>query len=242
VTSNYQSLQLKFQRSVPHGLQVLASYAWSHSLDYGSTNAANPLKYGNSDFDVRHNLQAGLSWDMPRYRGHWLLRSLLNDWSTDGRLMARTAFPITLQGNLITNSITGNSYYGDVDLVPNEPIYLHGPQYPGRQAVNPAAFVTPVDPNDPGNAPRNFVRGFGAVQVNGALRREFHLHEGVTAQFRAEAFNVLNHPNFGYVDPTLTDAQFGLATSMLNQSLGAMSALYQQGGPRSTQFALKVIF
>lgn len=242
ITSNYQSLQLKFQRAVAHGLQALFSYVWSHSLDFGSNNASYTLTYGNSDFDVRNNVQAGLVWDIPGYQGKSLLHTLLSNWSTDNRLMARTAFPITLQGNLISDPTTGQQYYGNVNLIPNEPVYLHGPQYPGGKALNPAAFTYPTDPNSPGDAPRNFVRGFGEVQWNATLRREFHIHDQLTAQFRAEAFNVLNHPNFGYIDPTLSDAQFGRATMMLNQSLGAMSPLYQQGGPRSMQFALKLMF
>lgn len=241
-TSNYQSLQVKFQRSITNGLQSLVSYVWSHSLDYGSNNAALSLTRGNSDFDVRHNFQAGVSWDFPKYQGNVIVRALLNGWSTDQRVMLRTAFPITLQGNLISNPATGNTYYGNLNLIPAEPLYRYGSQYPGGKAINPAAFAYPSDPNSAGNAPRNFVRGFGEAQWNTALRREFHIHEGVTAQLRAEAFNMLNHPNFGFVDPTLADAQFGLATSMLNQSLGSMSPLYQQGGPRSMQFALKMIF
>jgi hypothetical protein len=86
------------------------------------------------------------------------------------------------------------------------------------------------------------VRGFGANQVNLATRRDFHLVEDLVLQFRAEAFNLLNHPNFGYVDPYLTDANFGQATKMLNQSLGTVASQYQQGGPRSLQFALKLQF
>ena len=242
ITSNYQSLQLKFQRSISHGLQALVSSVWSHSLDFGSNNASYAPTYGNSDFDVRNNVQAGLVWDLPGYRGKPMLHALLSDWSTDNRLMARTAFPITLQGNLISDPVTGRQYYGNVDLVPNESVYLYDPQYPGGKAINPAAFAFPADPNSAGDAPRNFVRGFGQVQWNATVRREFHIHDRLTAQFRAEAFNVLNHPNFGYVDPALSDAQFGRATMMLNQSLGAMSPLYQQGGPRSMQFALKLMF
>jgi hypothetical protein len=61
-------------------------------------------------------------------------------------------------------------------------------------------------------------------------------------QFRAEAFNVFNRPNFGYIDPTLGDAQFGQATKMLNSSLGSMSSLHQQGGARSMQFSLRLAF
>jgi hypothetical protein len=93
-----------------------------------------------------------------------------------------------------------------------------------------------------GNAPRNFVRGFGATQLNVAARRTFPLFEKVNLQFRAEAFNVLNHPNFGYINPILSNAQFGQATKTLNQSLGTLSSQYQQGGPRSMQFELRLSF
>ena len=86
------------------------------------------------------------------------------------------------------------------------------------------------------------MRGFGENQLNLAARRDFHLVNDLALQFRAEAFNLLNHPNFGYVDPYLTDATFGQATKMLNQSLGTLASQYQQGGPRSMQFALKVTF
>jgi hypothetical protein len=61
-------------------------------------------------------------------------------------------------------------------------------------------------------------------------------------QFRAEAFNIPNHPNFGYIQPAYGNIQFGEATQMINQSLGNLSPLYQQGGPRSLQFALKILF
>lgn len=241
VTSSYQALQVKFQRSVGHGIQALAAYTWSHSIDFGSNNSALPLTRGDSDFDVRNNFQAGLSWDLPGASRNQVLRELVGGWGVDGRLMARTAFPVTLFGNYITDPTTGNQYYGNVDLVPNQPIYLYGSQYPGGRALNPDAFAFPSG-NSQGNAPRNFVRGFGETQINLGARRDFHLHENWVLQFRAEAFNVLNHPNFGYIDPGLSDSQFGLATAMLNQSLGTTASQYQQGGPRSMQFALKLRF
>ena len=240
VTSNYQALQVKFQRAVSHGLQALASYTWSHSIDFGSNNASLPLTRGNSDFDVRHSLQAGLSWDVPHVSENQIAKVLLDRWGVDGRLIARTSFPITLAGNELINT-DGSIYYSNVDLVPDEPIYLHGAQYPGGRALNPAAFAFPSGSN-PGTAPRNFVRGFGEEQVNLALRRTFPLHDRIALQFRAEAFNILNHPNFGYVDSYLTDLQFGLATATLNQSLGTVASQYQQGGPRSMQFALRLQF
>jgi Carboxypeptidase regulatory-like domain/TonB-dependent Receptor Plug Domain len=247
VSSNYQALQIQFQRSVSRGVHALGSYTWSHSLDFGSNDAALPLMRGNSDFDVRNNFQGGLSWDLPEATKNKVGGAFLNDWGVDGRLNKRGGFPITLAGTLLTNP-DGSQFYSGVDYNPLRPVYLYGSQYPGGRILNGGAnntespaFTAPAG-TDSGNAPRNFVRGFGAVQVNLAARKEFPLSERFRLQFRAETFNLLNHPNFGYVDPTLSDATFGQATKMLNQSLGTVSALYQQGGSRSMQFALKLVF
>lgn len=248
VTSNYQALQLKFQRSVANGLQALASYTWSHSFDFGSNNASLPLTRGSSDFDVRNNLQAALSWDIPSGHRQSIWNTFTNGWGIDGRLNIRSAFPITLTGNVMADP-TGSYTYGSVNYNPANPIYLHGKQYPGGRALNggpnvpaaSAAFSLPVG-LETGNAPRNFVRGFGESQINTAIRRDFPIHGDLHLSFRAEAFNVLNQPNFGYIDPTLTDLQFGIATKMLNASLPTMSSLYQQGGARSMQFSLRLAF
>jgi hypothetical protein len=75
-----------------------------------------------------------------------------------------------------------------------------------------------------------------------AARRDFPINEKMKVQFRAEAFNVFNHPNFGFINPTFGTPTFGQATSTLNNSPGVLSSLYQMGGPRSMQFALKLAF
>jgi hypothetical protein len=241
LNSNYEALQVQFQRSIAHGVQALTSYTWSHSLDLGSADRALPLQRGDSDFDVRNSFQGGLTWDLPLVNGNRILGAFLDNWGVDGRLIARGAFPVPLQGSSYVNPADGTVTYMGLNVAANQPLYLHGAQYPGGKAINPAAFSLPVT-GVAGNAPRNFVRGFGEAQINLAARREFHLHEGLRMQFRAETFNLLNHPNFGLVDPTYTDATFGQATQMLNQSLGTVAAQYQQGGARSMQFALKVLF
>jgi hypothetical protein len=121
---------------------------------------------------------------------------------------------------------------------------------PGGRALNPEAFIGVA--NGLGDAPRNFARLFGAWQMDFAIRREFPVSERVKLQFRAEAFNVFNHPNFGNVDPNCyndtstpgcyTPTTFGQATGTLASTLGVLNPLYQMGGPRSMQFALKLVF
>ncbi len=247
ITSNYQSLQMRFQRSIAAGLQTLGSYTWAHTLDYGAPHPTYLPTYGNSDLDVRHNFQIGLSWDSPKLAGTWQRKELLSGWGIDGRLSARTAFPITMLGNLVCDPVTGERYYSGVDLLPDRPRYLYGAQYPGGKAINGgpnaanAAFVLPALSGS-GNAPRNRLRGFDATQINLSLRKQIPLYDRVNLQLRADTFNLFNHPDLGYVETRLTDALSGRATLMLNQSFGPSSSLYQQGGPRSVQLMLKIEF
>jgi hypothetical protein len=240
VTSNFQSMQTQFQRSVAKGVQALASYTWSHAIDFGSNSNALPLQRGNADTDVRNNFQAGASWDLPSIAGPKPTAAFLEDWGLDARMNARSAFPVTLGGNPVIDPATGSELDSGLDLVANQPIYLYGSQFPGGKAINPAAFSIPA--TGTGTAPRNFVRGFGATQLNLAARRDFHLHDGMALHLRAETFNLFNHPNFGYIDSTTSDATFGQATEMLNASLGTVASEYQQGGSRSMQFALRLTF
>jgi len=83
---------------------------------------------------------------------------------------------------------------------------------------------------------------FGAWQMDLAVRREFPIREGLKLQFRTEAFNVFNRPNFGRIDGQFGSGTFGQATGTLASSLGILNPLYQQGGARSMQFALKLVF
>jgi hypothetical protein len=244
LTSSYNSLQVKYQRQVARGLQALASYTWSHSLDYGSFNALYPYTRGNSDFDVRHNVTAALSYDLPKAKlSSSVFSALLANWGIDGRFTARSGFPITLEGNSYVDPNTHQTYYGGLNLVPNVPLYLYGSRslYPGGRRINPAAFTTPAT-GQIGNAPRNFLDGFGAAQGDVAIRRSFPIHESLRVQFRAEAFNISNHPNFGVINSTFGNVQFGEATQILAQSIGSLSPLYQTGGPRSLQLTLKLTY
>jgi hypothetical protein len=263
--SNYNALQLQYERRLSHGLEVLASYSWAHSLDNGSTQITgapwhtiyNPdLDYASADFDVRHSFSTAITYAVPSPSKSSLLRAIAGNWALDSLFRANTALPI--------NVLTGNDPWGigtfvffedpyqRPDAVPNQPFFLYGSQYPGGKAINPAAFQNPTGMQ--GNLGRNALRGFGAWEEDLAVRREFPIHEQIKLQFRGELFNIFNHPNFGNPGTQatgtnwLTSPLFGLSTTTYAQSFdagvgtGAFGSLYNIGGPRSVQFALKLIF
>jgi len=253
LSSDYDSLQIQFRRRLSRGLTALASYTWSHCIDYGSENLSVGYQRGNCDFDLRHNLSTAFSYDLPNLSRNKFARVLLSHWGIDNRFTARTAFPVTLQGNylLLPN---GQEYNEGLNFVPGQPVYIYGSDCaavyaaefgatrpcPAGRAINPNAFVNVS--SGLGDAPRNFASGFGAWQMDLAVRREFPIVERLKIQFRAEGFNLFNHPNFGNVNSYFGQTTFGQATGTLASSLGLLSPLYQMGGPRSMQFALKLIF
>ena len=255
-TSDYDALQLQYQRRLSRGLTALASYTWSHCIDDGSTNVVQQsLSFaylrGSCDFDVRHNFSSAFSYDIPNRHGSKIWNAAFHHWGVDGRFTARTGFPVTLLGPNVVDPVTGQIYDSNLDVVSGQPLYLYGADCaaaymngrpcPGGRAINPSAFALPPA-GEVGNAPRNFARGFGAWQMDLAVRREFPIHDAFRLQFRAEAFNIFNHPNFGLIDQHFGDPTFGQATQTLASSLGILSPIYQLGGPRSLQFALKLIF
>ena len=133
------------------------------------------------------------------------------------------------------------------DLVPGVPLYLSDPTVAGGRRINRAAFVVPAQIRQ-GKLGYNALRGFGVSQLDLALRRQFDWGEHIKLQLRAEVFNVFNHPNFGNPNNILTGNFFGQSTQMLGRSLGAgginggLSPIYQIGGARSIQLALKLMF
>ena len=289
-TSDYHALQIQFQRRLSRGLQALASYAWSHSIDTGSAgsaygNAANALvpgiganaNRGASDFDVRNAFSAGVTYDIPAPRINSFANAILRGWSLQNLILAFSAPPVNVfySSSAYATLLRSNTEVRP-DVVPRIPLYLFGPQYPGGKAFNNTPGAVPggcpdgsqsIGPFCPpptgasgnplrqGNLGRNALRGFGAIQWDFAVHRDFPIHESVKLQFRGEMFNVLNHPDFGppvgnLGAPQQSNSQFGLSTQMLGQSLagtfstgaGSLSPLYQLGGARSIQLALKLFF
>src|SRR5262249_39134059 len=127
------------------------------------------------------------------------------------------------------------------DRVPGQPLWISNPAAAGGESLNPSAFVVPSTVRQ-GTEGRNDIPGFGLTQVDLSLGRKFELSERLNLQFRADAFNVMNHPNFTNPGGFLPGTFFLQSRSMLNQSLGGLSALFQEGGPRSLQLSLKLNF
>jgi hypothetical protein len=256
-TSDYHALQLKWQRRLSRGLQGLASYSFSHSIDSASTDAfatylntpsslADPnVDRGHSNFDIRHSGTVGVTYDLPSPRAHEVAHAILGGWSLDSFFLARSAPPLSVVGGIFFAA--GTALYPRPNLNPGQPLEIEGSQYPGGKILNKAAFSTPPV-GQQGSLGRNVLRGFGASQLDFGLQRQFRFTERVGLRFRAEFFNIFNHPNFGSPNNNLTSPLFGRSTQTLANSLGSGGAsggfnpLYQIGGPRSIQLALKLQF
>jgi hypothetical protein len=257
-TSDYHSLQVSFQRRLSRGMEALASYTLAHSIDIASTDnlstssqgnvppaIANPrTDRGNSDYDIRHSFSGAITYDVPSPWKQPLAHAVFGGWSLNGLIIARSSPPVNVAAGY--SFVNGIFFQPRPDVQQGQALNLYGSQYPGGKAFNQAAFTQPT--GSQGDFGRNILRGFAASQFNFALQRTFKIKEGLSLRWRSEFFNILNHPNFGSPDGVLTDPQFGLSTQTLATSLGSggssggFNPLYQIGGPRSIQFALKLQF
>ena len=262
--SNYNAFQAGVTRRLSHGLEVTASYTWAHSLDDASNptgtsinssyTGSNPYdfraEYAASDFDIRHNLVTAFTYELPGKAAR-LPRTagrFLRGWSLEGIFTAQTGVPYT---PLIGEDIAGN---GDQyaaqnqrpDLVAGEPLYLASTAPPFRVA-NAAAFAIPAA-GTYGNAGRNILRASGLHQLDLGLHKTVKAGERLSVQFRAEVFNIDNHPNFATPAASgnnllTAGSSFGLSQEMANSSSGGLLLpLFNSGGPRSIQLALKLLF
>ena len=261
-SSSYNALQLQFNRRMSKRVQAMISWTWSHAIDNLSDetgDSVGPLdtsvflnpnqNRGDSDFDVRQSLHGALFFALPAPRTG-RIAMLQRNWTASSIFFARTALP--------TNVVI-NPYESDLrpDIVPGQPLYLYGSGYPGGESFNAAALAAPPAGVTQGDLGRNVLHEFGAWEVDLALHREFRLSDHTRLQFRAEAFNALNHPNFAspaggssnpqqiILDPILFgQSSSSLATAGLSslRTLGQLNQLFQIGGPRSLQLALRLTF
>jgi len=256
-SSSYNALQGQYKHRFTHGIQTLLSYTWAHAID-NSSSEANYLNVppaastisnrGSSDYDIRQTFSGAVSYNIPA-PGDGLWRTILGNWSTDSIVYSRTAPPV----NVVTGSNALNPAFSNAssvqrpNLVPGVPLWISDPNVAGGKRINKAAFSVPAGAVQ-GNLGRNALNGFGATEVDLTLRRQFKLYERLALQARADFFNIFNHPNFGPPTNYLSSPLFGQATQMLGSSLGSggdsggLNPLYQIGGPRSAQLALKLMF
>jgi hypothetical protein len=268
--SNYDALQVQFKQSPWRRLQFLATYTWSHGLDNGSSVAlpipfhtiySPSLDYGDSDYDVRNTFTTAITYEVPKVNAdNSFLSYAANGWAVDSLFRSNSAAPITITTGVFSYGLIWNETAANQrpNIVPGVPFYLNKPSAPGGKVVNAAAFSVPTSSFSQGDLTRNSLRGFDVWQEDVALRRDFPIREGIDLLFRAEAFNVFNHPLFGDVGVNdgrniltsygAVNPYFGISSETLASSLGGggadggFSSLYQIGAPRSLQFALKLRF
>jgi hypothetical protein len=246
VSSNYHSLQAKLDKRFSHGLSFLTSYTWSHSIDgasvfFGSGANATTIfpqdnynlnaERGRSDFDIRHRLSFSFNYELPVWRS---LPSVLGKgWELGGILTLQTGQPFSV---LTGESLSGTGLGNDRPNVVGDP--NAGPHTVQRW-FNTSAFALNA-PLTFGNAGRNIVTGPGYRDLDFSLIKNTQLGEKVKAQFRAEFFNIVNHPAFALPSNILAAPNFGTLfqtpdAAQNNVGLGS-------GGPRLIQFALKLSF
>jgi hypothetical protein len=238
--SSYQALQLSANQRMGHGLTFLGSYTWSHSIDGSSipVNFLNPnseaifpedknnlrLDRGNSAFDVRHRFVMSALYELPFFKSSpGFVAKSLGDWQINGILTWQTGFPFTVLDTSDPNRD------GQPTDRPNQIGNAFGPGTGTPQMwFNPAAFVHPPSGTD-GLVGRNSLEGPGISNVDFSLIKNFHVTERQNVQFRAEFFNLFNHPNF---DIPVNDFNSPAVGQIHDTRLGN----------RQVQFALKYSF
>jgi hypothetical protein len=239
-SSNYQALQVQFQRRMSRGLATLVSYTWSHSIDDissesgGDDSLMDPrLDHGPSDFDVRHAFKAAFTYKIPFPARKPALRAILNNWSVASICTLETAMPVSVtvdRGDV--NGPTPLEFRPD--LIPGVPIYIQDSTLPGGRRINPAAFSVPIELRQ-GNLGRNAVRGFPSTNLDFSVQRQFDISERTKLEWRTDFFDLFNSPNF-YVDGNLgTFPPF-----QPNPTFG--EGILTVGGPRQIQLALRLSF
>ena len=251
--SNFNGLSVTLKRQFNSGWLLGANYLWSHSIDDAGTGggeavypeniACRSCERASADQDVRHSFTSSAIYQLPfgpgrkYFTGNNLSGKLFGGWELSGIGTARTGVPVN-----VTISRTASSLPDGNSTSPQRPNLVPGVSLtpPGGQTlnlwINPAAFAIPAN-GKWGNAGRNLVRAPGLWQLDTALTKRNQITERVGIEFRAEAFNLLNHPQFGLPNTNFSAlGSFGKITQPLNP--GATGT----GTPRQFQLMLRLLF
>jgi len=231
---NYHGFTAIFRQRMSHNVQVLSSYTWSHTLDVstdsnGGGAAMNDYDwhrdYGNANWDIRHRFVTSSIYDMPYFlQSNSFLRWTLGNWQANGIFTAQSGVPFNViiapdQANIGRPNQRPNIVGTPSDNCGSG--HLIG-------CINSAAFALPAQFTF-GNAGRNILYGPGLVDADFSLIKDFPIKERARFQFRAEVFNIFNHPNLGNPNTTWKTGSFGNITQTVTDN-------------RDIQFGAKFIF
>ena len=240
---NYNALLAKLEKRFSHGLSSLTAFTWSKYLDNVSAgNAAgapgdpgfqNPYcfkcDYGRSASDFERRFVQSWVYKIPTPANSGaFVRNVAGGWEVSGIFTYQSGFPVTPRISF-DNSETA-TYADRPDRVPGVPIFPAGTRDPSHW-FNTAAF-TVAAPLHFGNAGKGIIQGPNLIDLDFAVMRDFKLPERFTLQFRAEAFNLPNHPNIADPNPLIDIPVLSGATTITSTTTTS----------RQLQFALKLIF
>ena len=213
--SNYNSLQGQLNRRLVHGLSFAANYTWSHFLDsqdssgFGSQHGvvlrqyATPAQnYARSNFDIRNAFKSRVVYELPFGKGraflnhNTILDEAIGGYQVSTTVQLSSGSPFSIISPTDDGSEPGVG--GGHNPFPNytgAPLQSTG--FSHLLPYNPAAFVAPPA-NTFGNVARNALTGPGQVVMNVSAGKKFDIYENAKLQFRLDALNALNHPNFYY--------------------------------------------
>jgi hypothetical protein len=250
-SSDFNALQVQYERHLSHRLAANMGYTWSHSIDTNSSDTSINVpgvfeppssNRGDSDFDIRQSFHGGFSYSIPA-AGRASVKALTGGWGLDGIIAAQTSLPINIASD---RDIGFGSYDFRPDLVAGVSEWIDNRDVAGGRQLNPAAFVVPATAVQ-GDLGRNALRGFDLVQTDLSARRSFRVAEGVRLIFRADMFNALNHPDFANPIASIGSGLFGISTgTTANSGVGGgafgLNSIFNTGGPRAVQLSLKLQF
>jgi hypothetical protein len=242
--SHYHALQVSVNRRYSHGLQFQFSYVYSKSIDnasgtygldgggsiYDPTNAR--ADRGLSNFNRTHNFRLSGVWQIP-FRGQGISEKVLGGWQVTGAYTYLSGAPFTpvSANNRVHNSTPANSANGRPDVIAGCQLYP-ATQTLDRWFNRECYTLQPIGTY--GDAGRDTLIGPNLWNLDTALLKDTRISERFTLQFRAEGFNILNHPSFQNPNATI------FAGTSFNSSAGTITATNSQ--PRQTQLALKLLF
>jgi Carboxypeptidase regulatory-like domain len=255
----YHALTAKLTRRFGEGLSIVSSYTLAKSIDDTSgirTQGFDTLFPQNSDcircerglssFDVRHRSVTSILYELPFGKGrqfnipNGVLNAVAGGWQTGGIITMQTGVPGTLSIGGVDNAATSDGGY-DRPNSTGASVYA-ADRTPSRW-LNPAAF-TEAPPGFFGSVGRDTIEGPGIFGFDMEIHKQFRMpyRESHTLQFRLEAFNVLNHPNWGMPSLNiLSGAAFpGQPGTNAHQNFGVVGST--QTAMRQLQLALKYSF